>query len=134
MEYEDYLIREASEGPPADWSDSPVEWCNECERALELCVCEKDTAYNDRQELIHNLSAGETNVVSLSVGADSARCATPSIGVAPNEGGRQGAQALPDTWEAIAAQLDYWADMDRDYWRQRREKSYAAWFDRTYGV
>jgi hypothetical protein len=44
------------------------------------------------------------------------------------------AQTLPDTWEAIAAQLDHWADMDKQYWQQRREKEYAAWINRKYGV
>jgi hypothetical protein len=44
------------------------------------------------------------------------------------------AQTLPDTWEAIEAQLDHWAEMDREYWRQRKEKEYAVWLERTYGV
>jgi hypothetical protein len=54
-----------------------------------------DTAYNDRQDLIHETT---------------------------------------DTWEAIEAQLDHWAEMDREYWRQRKEKEYATWLERTYGV
>jgi hypothetical protein len=39
-----------------------------------------------------------------------------------------------DTWEAIEAQLDHWAEMDREYWRQRKEKEYTVWLERTYGV
>jgi len=42
--------------------------------------------------------------------------------------------STPDTWEAIKAQLDYWQDMDNQYWRQRKETEYTAWFERTYGV
>jgi hypothetical protein len=54
-----------------------------------------DTAYQDRQEMIHETT---------------------------------------DTWEAIEAQLDHWAEMDREYWRQRKEKEYATWLERTYGL
>ncbi len=40
----------------------------------------------------------------------------------------------PDSWEAISAQLDYWADMDREYWRQRKEKEYTSWLERNYRI
>jgi hypothetical protein len=76
-----------------------------------------DTAYQDRQEMIHNLSGG------LIEGNE-----------APKADACPPAQTLPDTWEAIEAQLDHWAEMDREYWRQRKEKEYAAWLERTYGV
>ncbi len=33
MEYEDYLIREMTEGP--------VRWCSQCQRDAEDCVCEE---------------------------------------------------------------------------------------------
>jgi len=35
-----------------------------------------------------------------------------------------------DEWRAISAQIDYWEDMDREYWRQRREQAYAEYLDR----
>jgi hypothetical protein len=72
-----------------------------------------DTAYTDRQEMIHNLSGSP---VEREVPLDS------------------GAPAQPDTWEAIEAQLNFWAEMDREYWRQRKEKEYITWLERTYGV
>ncbi len=46
-----------------------------------------------------NLSGGETNVVSLSVGADRDRCATPSIEVALGEGVPQAAQTTLEKHE-----------------------------------
>jgi hypothetical protein len=42
------------------------------------------------------------------------------------------ADPKPESWEAISAQLDYWADMDAKYWSQRKEKEYEAWWNRTY--
>jgi len=33
-------------------------------------------------------------------------------------------------WEAIAAQIDYWRDMDLAYWQWRREQAYQAYLDR----
>jgi len=39
-----------------------------------------------------------------------------------------------DTWEAISAQLDYWAQMDAEYWIQRRVTEYGRLLSRTYGV
>lgn len=133
MSYEDYLIREANEGTPTDWDDNPVEWCNQCERALELCVCETDTASRDRQDLINNLSGG----APCKHGASTKDGLNAGL-VQPNndaEGNLPAtAQTFPDTWEDISAQLDHWADMDRWYWQQRREKEYAAWMERTYGV
>jgi len=39
-----------------------------------------------------------------------------------------------DEWEPIANQLDYWADLDKEYWRQRRETEYRLFLERKYGV
>jgi hypothetical protein len=41
-------------------------------------------------------------------------------------------QAIEDNryvqeWEDIAAQLDYWRDLDIEYWRQRKESEYERW-------
>ncbi len=39
-------------------------------------------------------------------------------------------ESTADEWEQISSQLDYWADMDREYWRQRREKAYTDYLNR----
>ena len=39
-----------------------------------------------------------------------------------------------DEWNAIANQLDYYADLDKEYWRQRRENEYRLFLERKYGV
>lgn len=39
-----------------------------------------------------------------------------------------------DSWEAIEAQLDHWAALDRKYWEQRKEREYTAWLERAYRV
>jgi hypothetical protein len=94
-----------------------------------------DTAYHDRQDLINNLPAvpvlAEPTVKPKGLGE--ARESTESLESLPNDS-RGGRQSLPDTWESIEAQLDHWAEMDREYWRQRKEKEYAVWLERTYGV
>lgn len=43
-------------------------------------------------------------------------------------------QGLKDEWEPLAAQIDYWADLDKEYWRQRRETEYRLFLERKYGV
>jgi hypothetical protein len=103
-----------------------------------------DTAYNDRQDLINNLPAVPV-LAEPHRGADHASALQDGIARESNEAvnnavysentdSRGGRQTLPDTWEAIEAQLDHWAEMDREYWRQRKEKEYAVWLERTYGV
>jgi hypothetical protein len=97
-----------------------------------------DTAYNDRQDLINNLPVpvlaephrGADHASALQDGI--ARESTESLESLTSDS--RGGQTLPDTWEAIEAQLDHWAEMDREYWRQRKEKEYATWLERTYGV
>jgi hypothetical protein len=39
-----------------------------------------------------------------------------------------------DEWETMSKQLDYWADLDKEYWRQRRENEYRRFLERKYGV
>jgi hypothetical protein len=39
-----------------------------------------------------------------------------------------------DEWETMSNQLDYWADLDKEYWRQRRENEYRRFLERKYGV
>jgi hypothetical protein len=39
----------------------------------------------------------------------------------------------PDAeWQSIADQIDFCADLDREYWRQRREREYERYLERKY--
>jgi hypothetical protein len=107
-----------------------------------------DTAYFDRQDLINNLPAVPVLAAPEKVDtrgeqfrakpngeareSTGTQTGTDFSSRADSRGGRQ--SNLPDTWEAIAAQLDHWADMDAFYWTQRKEKAYADWMERTYGL
>jgi hypothetical protein len=102
-----------------------------------------DTAYHDRQDLINNLSGGvesrhANHEVKTPSGREDSAQTNDQVSQGPTSSGSGSsappAQTLHDTWEAIEAQLDHWAEMDREYWRQRKEKEYATWLERTYGV
>ena len=53
-------------------------------------------------------------------------------GPGTDEGSFEIMKSALDSWEALASQLDYWAERDRQYWRERKEKDYAAWLDRHF--
>lgn len=43
----------------------------------------------------------------------------------------EGMEQKPDTeWQTISDQIDYWAEMDREYWCRRKEKEYEIYLNR----
>lgn len=82
-------------------------WCEHGERRGIPCMAVATTVRGKDDPHFQDLSGGGVCADSQNVGTD-ARCATSSIGVSTDEGGRQAAQSFP----SVDEQLKSWTDRD----------------------